>query len=127
MLDVPRSHWSRRFLFLTHYVRTPALKTSFHTKSGIQCAVDQFLSNKPWISADGRMSGLQTDNASNYRDPLHVLDTFALGAQVFSEQGMGKVNVVRIAEVPDTEHSGALSYQLRTTFTTRMRATPTAG
>ena len=63
----------------------------YHTKGGIECAVKQFLSNKPWIKEDVRSNGLQTDNASNYRDPIHIIDTPALGAAVFSERGMGKV------------------------------------
>ena len=56
----------------------------YHTKGGIECAVKQFLSNKPWIKEDVRSNGLQTDNASNYRDPIHIIDTPALGAAVFS-------------------------------------------
>ena len=63
----------------------------FHTKSGLESAVDQFLLNKPWIKREARLGGLQTDNASNYRDQVLIVDTAALGSHVFSERGMGKV------------------------------------
>ena len=53
--------------------------------------MNQFLENKPWLKREARLGGLQTDNASNYRDPIHILDTDALGSHVFSERGMGKV------------------------------------
>lgn len=56
----------------------------------IECCTRRFLSNKPWLDPNGRLGAHQSDNASNYRDPIHVVDNASLGSHVFNEPGEGK-------------------------------------
>ena len=67
-----------------------AKQNVFHTKSVIESCVQRFLSNKPWIDPLGRLGAHQSDNASNYRDPILVVDNPALGSHIFNEPGEGK-------------------------------------
>jgi hypothetical protein len=64
-------------------------QNNFHTKSTFDATFAAFLQQRPWL-ATKRASFVQSDNASNYRDPTTEIDLDCVGARCFSEAGMGK-------------------------------------
>ena len=68
---------------------TAISQTVFHTKSVFGGTIDKYLAARPWIKRTGRVSGLQSDNAPNYRD-YHILDLRMVGDHCFNEGGEGK-------------------------------------
>ena len=62
---------------------------SFHTKSVLEATISLFLVGRPWLAAK-RKARLQSDNATNYRDPTTEIDLIWIGTRCFSTSGMGK-------------------------------------
>lgn len=72
-----------------HVYADDAKQNRFHTKSVLEASVSNFLRARPWLN-EGRRAFVQSDNASNYRDPTTEIDILVVGTRVFSEAGMGK-------------------------------------
>ena len=66
-----------------------AKQNNYHTKSVLDATIASFLQQRPWL-AGNRSSYMQSDNASNYRDPTTEVDLLSVGTRCFSEAGMGK-------------------------------------
>ena len=66
-----------------------AKQNNYHTKSVLDATIASFLEHRPWLAAN-RASFVQSDNASNYRDPTTEIDLMCVGTRCFSEAGMGK-------------------------------------
>jgi hypothetical protein len=66
-------------------------QNSFHTKSTFDATIAAFLRQRRWL-AKKRGSFVQSDNASNYRDPTTEIDLECVGARCFSEAGMTRNN-----------------------------------
>jgi hypothetical protein len=66
-----------------------AKQNNFHTKSMLDATVANFITARPWLNS-GRKAFVQSDKASNYRDPTTEIDLPAVGTRCFSEAGMGK-------------------------------------
>ena len=66
-----------------------AEQNNYHTKSVQEATIELFLEGRPWLCGS-REARIQSDNASNYRDPTCEIDLGCVGTRCFSEAGMGK-------------------------------------
>jgi hypothetical protein len=66
-----------------------AKQNSFHTKSVMDASIAVFVEGRPWLSG-AREARVQSDQASNYRDPTTEIDLTCVGTRLFSTEGMGK-------------------------------------
>jgi hypothetical protein len=62
---------------------------SFHTASGIQAGILNFVKSRPWLD-EKRRCFLQSDGAVNYHEPTTEVDLYWIGTRCFSEPGEGK-------------------------------------
>ena len=66
-----------------------AKQGTFHTQSEVEATIRAFLAGRPWLDRS-RCAFVQSDNASNYRDPTTEVMCRSIGVRCFSEAGMGK-------------------------------------
>lgn len=66
-----------------------AKQGTFHTQSEVEAMIRAFLAGRPWLDRS-RCAFVQSDNASNYRDPTTEVMCRSIGVRCFSEAGMGK-------------------------------------
>ena len=66
-----------------------AKQTTFHTKSNMEATIAVFLAGRPWLAAE-RRAFVQSDGASNYKEPTTELDIPVIGTRLISVEGEGK-------------------------------------
>ena len=66
-----------------------AKQDQFHTKSVMEATVKAFVTARPWLGKE-HTGYMQSDNATNYRDPTIEVDCGVLGTRCYSVAGMGK-------------------------------------
>ena len=88
----PASDEEFGLMFLEEHVNTycdDPKQNAYHTKSLLDAVISLFLEGRPWIEG-GREARVQSDSASNYRDPTTDVGCPCTGSRCFSEAGMGK-------------------------------------